>query len=86
MTRTTRTLRVDANQRPRGHCLVGLEWRGRTIVAVTHQDRRYLPTGRTATRPTGESVIEMMARDYYVERLWLSTDGAVLWEQQPLTL
>jgi len=50
------------------------------------QERRYLPTGRTATRPTGESVIEMMARDYFVERLWLSIDGTALWEQQPLAL
>ncbi len=86
MTRTVRTLRFDANQRPRGSCLINLQWRGRTIAAVTHQDRRYLPTGRTATRVTGESVIEMMARDYFVERLWLSTDGTVLWEQQPLAL
>ena len=86
MTRTVRARRFDANQRPRGQCLIDLEWRGRTIVAVTHQERRYLPTGRTATRPTGEPVIEMMARDYFVERLWLSTDGTVLWEQQPLAL
>ncbi len=64
MSRTVRARRFDANQRPRGQCLIGLEWRGRTIVAVTHQERHYLPTGRTATRPTGESVIEMMARDY----------------------
>jgi len=28
----------------------------------------------------------MMARDYFVERLWLSTDGTALWEQQPLAL
>jgi len=76
MSRTVRALRFDANQRPRGQCLIGLEWRGRTIVAVTHQERRYLPTGRTATRPT----------DYFVERLWLSTDGTALWEQQPLAL
>ena len=86
MSRTVRARRFDANQRPRGQCLIDLEWRGRTIVAVTHQERRYLPTGRTATRPTGESVIEMMVRDYFVERLWLSTDGTVLWEQQPLAL
>ena len=86
MTRTVRALRFDANQRPRGYCLINLEWRGRTIAAVTHQERRYLPTGRTATRPTGESVIEMMARDYFVERLWLSIDGTALWEQQPLAL
>ena len=86
MTRTVRAQRFDANQRPRGQCLIGLEWRGRTIVAVTHQERRYLPTVRLAIRPTGEPVIEMMARDYFVERLWLSTDGSVLWEQQPLAL
>ena len=86
MSRTVRALRFDANQRPRGQCLIGLEWRGCTIVAVTHQERRYLPTGRTTTHPTGEPVIEMMARDYFVERLWLSTDGTVLWEQQPLAL
>lgn len=86
MTCTVRALRFDANQRPRGSCLVTLEWHGRTIASVTHQERRYLPTGRTATRPTGESVIEMMARDYFVERLWLSTDGTALWEQQPLAL
>ena len=54
MSRTVRAQRFDANQRPRGQCLIGLEWRGRTIVAVTHQERHYLPTGRTATRPTGE--------------------------------
>ena len=81
MSRTVRALRFDPNQRPRGQCLIGLDWRGRTIVAVTHQERRYLPTVRTATRPTGEPVIEMMARYYFVERLWLSTDGTVLWEQ-----
>ena len=86
MTRTVRALRFDANQRPRGHCLITLEWRGRTIAAVTHQERRYLPTGRTATLPTGEPVIEMMARDYFVERLWLNTDCTALWEQQPLAL
>jgi hypothetical protein len=86
MPSTVRALRFDANQRPRGHCLITLEWRGRTITAVSHQERRYLPTGRTATRITGESVIEMMARNYFVERLWLSTDGTALWEQQPLAL
>ncbi len=86
MTRTVRALRFDANQRSRGLCPITLEWRRRTITAVTHLERRYLPTGRTATRPTGESVIEMMARDYFVERLWLSTDGTALWEQQPLAL
>ena len=86
MSRTVRALRFDANQRPHGQCLIGLEWRGRNIVAVTHQERRYLPTGRTSTRPTGESVIEMMARDYFVERLWLSTDDTALWDQQPLAL
>ena len=77
---------TDANQRPRGRCLITLEWRRNTIAAVTHKNRRYLPTGKTATRSTGESVIEMMARDYFVERLWISTDGSALWEQQPLAL
>jgi len=27
-----------------------------------------------------------MAREYFVERLWLKTDGTALWEQQPLAL
>ena len=77
---------TDANQRQRGRCLITLEWRRNTIAAVIHMNRRYLPTGKTATRSTGESVIEMMARDYFVERLWISTDGSALWEQQPLAL
>ena len=86
MPHTVLAQRFDADRRPRGLCKIDLEWHGRSIVAVMHQERRYLPTGRTATRPTGESVIEMMARDYFVELLWLSTDGTVLWEQQPLAL
>lgn len=66
MTRTVRAMRFDANQRPRGPYLIILERRCRTSVAVTHQESRYLPTGKTATRPTGESVIKMIARDYFV--------------------
>jgi hypothetical protein len=84
MIRSVRAKRFDANQKPRGLCVIDLEWHGRTLVAVIHQGRRYQPTGRTATRPAGERVIEMMARDDFVERLWLSTDGTTLWEQQPV--
>ncbi len=83
---STLARRTDANQRLRGRCLITVEWRRYTIAAVTHMDRRYLPTGKTAMRPTGESVIEMMARDYFLERLWITTDGTALWEQQPLAL
>jgi hypothetical protein len=82
----TRSNRIDANGRPRGQCVVTLEWQRNVIVAITHMDRRYLPTGRTSLRPTGEPVIEMSARDYFIERLWLKTDGTALWEQQPLAL
>ena len=78
--------RPDANNRPRGKCLVDLEWRRGCIVASIHMGRRYLHTGREPTRGSGERVIEMMARDYFLERLWLRTDGASLWEQQPLAL
>lgn len=82
----TLALRTDANSRPRGHCVVTLEWYRNAITAITHMDRRYLPTGRTSIRPTGEVVIEMMAQDYFVERLWLKADGTALWEQQPRTM
>ncbi|MGV0986610.1 MAG: hypothetical protein ACOYB2_18840 [Limnohabitans sp.] len=78
--------RTDANQRPRGRCRVTLEWHRNTIISLNHMDRRYLPTGKTAIRSTGEAVIEMMARDYFLERLWLKTDGKALWEQQPIAL
>ena len=84
--RTTRAQRTDSNNRPRGQCVVTLEWHRNSIVAITHMERRYLPTGRKSVRPTGEDVIEMMARDYFVEWLWLKTDGTALWEQQPLAL
>ena len=83
---TVRAHRTDANNRPRGQCVVTLEWHRNTIMAITHMERRYLPTGRTSIRSAGEVVIEMMSRDYFVERLWLKTEGTALWEPQPLAL
>ncbi len=77
---------TSAQGRPRGQRVVTLEWQRNAIVAITHMKRCYLPTGRTSLRSTGEPVIEMSARDYFVERLWLNTDGTALWEQQPLSM
>lgn len=86
MVNTTRALRFDANQRPRGQCQITLEWRGRTIAAVIHQERRYPPHRQNCHPLHGRVGHRMMAQNYFVERLWLSTDGTALWEQQPLTL
>ena len=68
-----RAHRTDANSRPRGQCVITLEWHRNAIMAIRHMERRYLPTGRTSIRATGEVIVEMMARDYFVERLWLKT-------------
>jgi hypothetical protein len=77
---------TDANQRKRGRQLVSFVFASNQPISVNYQERNYLATGKITTSPTGERVFEMMARDYFIERLLITVDGKQLWALQPLAL
>ena len=77
---------TDANGRKRGIQPVSLVFARNQPISVSYQDRTYLATGKITTSPTGERVFEMMARDYFIERLLITVDGKQLWALQPLAL
>ncbi|HQT03388.1 MAG: hypothetical protein M1572_08085 [Gammaproteobacteria bacterium] len=77
---------TDANRRKRGTAAITLTQASNQPISVGYQERHYVATGKTTNSPTGERVFEMMARDYFIERLWITLDGKQLWELQPLAL
>ena len=77
---------TDANGRKRGIQPVSLVFARNQPISVNYQERNYLATGKITTSPTGERVFEMMARDYFIERLLITVDGKQLWALQPLAL
>lgn len=77
---------TDANRRKRGMAHITLEYASNQPISVNYQERNYLATGKITTSPTGERVFEMMARDYFIERLLITVDGKQLWALQPLAL
>ncbi len=77
---------TDANGRKRGIQPVSLVFARNQPISVSYQDRTYLATGKITTSPTGERVFEMMARDYFIERMLITADGKQLWALQPLAL
>jgi hypothetical protein len=76
----------DASGRKRGIQPVSLVFARNQPISVNYQNRNYLATGKFTTSPTGERVFEMMARDYFIERLLITANGKQLWLLQPLAL
>lgn len=84
--KSMRTQVTDADRRKRGIAPIVIEFASNQPISVNYQDRHYVATGKKTTSPTGSPVFEMMARDYFIERLLINADGTQLWELQPLAL